>query len=126
MLFQIGNPGGNSTAATIVEPLPQLAPPGTAVSTGVTTAGDGVIAMGEQITSGGAGGMTANSLMLVPYGAGTATQTYTLKVYGWRRTIPMGGTAGGSGPCPIWIPFLLCSFTITLGTAPGLAGSDVN
>lgn len=121
MPFQIGNPGGNSTAGSIVEPLPQLAVPGTTTTSGVTTAGDGIIAMAEQISQGGFGAMTSNSLMLIPYGAGSSTQTYTLKCYGWRRTIPMGGVTAG-----IWVPFLLASFTVTLGTAPGLAGTDVN
>jgi hypothetical protein len=121
MPFDIGNPGGNSTAGSIVEPLPQLAIPGTTTTSGVTTAGDGIIAMAEQISQGGFGAMTANGLMLIPYGAGSATQTYTLKCYGWRRTLGKGETAAG-----LWVPFLLASFTVTLGTAPGIAGTDVN
>lgn len=122
--FQISNPGGNSTAASIVEPLPSLTSPDiAAVSTGVTSVGDGVIALGGG-SAGIPGGIVApNSLILVPYGAGSSTQTFTMKVYAWRRTL---AATGPPTQFPIWVPYLLASFTVTLGTAPGLATADVN
>jgi len=128
MPFVLSNPGGNSTGGA-GEPVPIfINPPADPAPTGVTNADDGVIAMAEMLSPNGSGfgAMTANSLMLIPYGAGSATQTYTLKAYGWRATAGQGGTKGGQALDNVWIPFLLASFTVTLGTAPGLTGGDVN
>lgn len=109
--FQIANPvNGNTTASSITFPVPTTSPP----------AGDGVIPMGETI-----GQVAPNGLMLVPYGAGSATNTFTLNAYGWRKTT--GYTVGAqSQTLPLWVAYLLASFTCTLSTVPGLGNTDVN
>lgn len=103
--FFITNPvNGNVTAASITFPVPSLSAP----------TGDGVIPMGH------GGGTSANGLQLVPYGAGSPTNTFSLNAYGWRPTEGYGGTK------PLWVAYLLASFTCTLCTVPGLAGADVD
>lgn len=126
--FAISNPGGNVARNGIVEPVPfstitAPTPQQNAPSTGVVTTNqltDGVIEMaGDGAT--GPGGLTANSLQMIPYGTGSATNTFTMKAYGWRRTGGVGANLTG-----LWVPYLLASFTVTLGTATGVGGCDVN
>lgn len=101
--FVITN-SANSTATSITFPVPTTTMP----------SGDGIIQVGQ-------GGSTApNSLMLVPYGAGTAAQTFLMNAYGWRRTTGLGGKI------PIWVAVELATFTCTLATPPGLTDCDVN
>lgn len=104
--FQIAFPGGNSTAATIVEPVPTLTRP----------SGDGVIDFHSEY-----GGVAAQKIRVVPYGVGTAAQTLLMNLYGWRYLPPR--VAGNQG---LWVPVFLSSYTCTLCTIPGLAGADVN
>lgn len=102
----------NVTASSVTEPTPTGTPPN----------GDGVISMG---CSGGPtqsftfGATLANSLKLIPIGAGSSTNTFTMKVYGWDLTVP-GGLSSGT-----WVPHLLASFTCTLCTQTGVANTDV-
>ncbi len=100
----ISNPGGNITAASITFPVPTLTIP----------TGDGVINLGL------GGQMTANGLFLIPYGAGSAAQTFTMAVYAWHNTLGYGGAK------QLWVAAELATFTCTLCTVPGLAGADVN
>ncbi len=102
--FQLVYRTANVTDSSITTPLPTLTKP----------SGDGVLTFGD------GGGATANGLQLVPYGAGSGTNTFTMAVYGWRQT------EGAGGALPIWIPFTLATFTCTLATPPGLSGADVN
>ena len=105
--FFITNPvSGNVTAASITYPVPQLAEP----------SGDGVIPMGT-----GGGTMCAPGLFILPYGAGTAAQTFTMAAYAWTRTL-----GNLQSTAPIWVASTLATFTCTLSTVPGLANTDVN
>ncbi len=100
----ISNPTANVTTASITYPVPKLAVP----------SGDGVIELGF------GGALSSNSLILIPYGAGTAANTFTLGVYGWCRTL------GSNQVNPLWVAYTLATFTCTLATPPGLATADVN
>lgn len=115
----VTNPGGNVTG-TLTEPAPTITNPWL-TTTGVTTAGDGVISMGFPISQASwSGGMLANSVKLIPFGVGSNGNTFTLKVYAWDRIQV-------SGNQPLWVPTLLASFTCTHGsTMPGVANTDVN
>jgi hypothetical protein len=97
----------NVTASSITFPVPQTATP----------SGDGVIEMGGTV-----GALAPNGLILVPFGVGSATNTFTMNAYGWRRTV------GGGVPStdPLWVAYQLAAFTVTLCTVPGLANTDVN
>ncbi len=119
--MQVSNPGANSTAASVVQPAPfsgvtYTDPMHAAISTGVTSVGDGVIACGEL-------GLGApNGLLIIPYGAGSSTNTFVLWSYGWKKTV-----VSGSGITEaLWIPFLLAKFTCTLCTQAGIANTPVN
>lgn len=100
----ITNPTANVTVTSITLPVSQLTPP----------SGDGVFDIGRP-----EGGIAPPSVILIPYGAGSATNTFTMSVYGWRHTL--GGNARQE-----WVPMILASFTCTLCTSPGVAGGDVN
>ena len=93
----------NDTTTTITVPVPTLTKP----------SGNGVIAMGD------GGAVSSNGLLLVPYGAGSATNTFTMHAYSWTPTL-------GVGALPVWIPYTLATFTCTLSTVPGIALGDVN
>lgn len=76
---------------------------------------------GAGVVSTGAGLSTAcNALLLLPYGTATATNTFLMSVFGWDFIPLSGGQGGGS-----WHAYLLASFTCTLGSVTGLAGSAV-
>lgn len=102
--FAITNPTANITAASITNPVPTLTEP----------TGDGVLNIGSP-----EGGITPNGLLIIPYGVGTATNTFTMNVYGWRHTSGYGGAQ------KLWVPYMLASFTCTLSTTTGVAGADL-
>jgi len=104
----------NVAAASITFPLPTTLRP----------SGDGVIAMGGDQMHQGA--LAPNSLMIVPFGTGSSTQTFTMNAYGWRETTGATGTAGTTGTMSLWVAVELATFTCTLCTVPGIAGTDVN
>ncbi len=105
--FFLAYPTANSTATSITFPVPTLTEP----------TGDGVIGMNR--SSGYSGEYSANGLIIIPYGAGSATNTMLMNCYGWRPTI-------GRLAKPLWVAFELATFTVTLCTVPGIAGADVN
>ena len=79
---------------------------------------------GSNAYSGGGGGGAGGSVAAGGAGGPGGTGNYGSGGGGAN-----GGSAGtqGTGSVPsLWIPVLLASFTVTLGTAPGIAGSDVN
>lgn len=116
--WALTNPGGNFTNNGYPTRVPTLlAPPlGATAGTGLQKQGDGVIAMGH------GGNYSPNNLILLPFGAGVATNTFTMKVLGWRPT-KLG--PGQPASAPLWIPVVLGTYTITLGTGTGVAGADL-
>jgi len=52
-------------------------------------------------------------LRVVPFGTGSATQTFDVRVIGWTLV------------SSLWVPVILCQFTATLSTFVGVSGSDV-
>jgi hypothetical protein len=111
------NPGGNSTAASLVEPLPTKNRPDQApVTSGVVAVGDGVIACGH-------GGAETNSgIEFVFYGVGTNGQTFNANIYAWKQA-----DGNAVGLFTLWVPKLLVSLTgITLNSnIPGIANTPV-
>lgn len=94
----------NVTDASITFPVPTTTMP----------TGTGVITMGSPD-----GSLTSNGLILIPFGAGSATQAFTMTVYAWYAT-------RGVSSNTIWVATTLASFTCTLSTVPGLAGTEVD
>jgi hypothetical protein len=128
--WALTNPGGDSTASSFVSRIPFAAgsPATNAVggANGIVSSGDGVIAMGSD------GGIAPICLQLLGIGVGSTT-TFKTNVYGWCDTpgnfINEGGGTAPAGSYGInqklWIPLLLATYTWTLGTAAGIAGSDI-
>jgi hypothetical protein len=121
----ITNLGGNSTAASIVEPVPMTTVPNRAsASSGVvsgfkaaTNYTDGVIEMGA------GGDETSSAILLMFFGVGANGTTFNCNVYGWEETV-MPTTGLG---LPLFVPRLLCQLTaITLNSSiPGVASTLV-
>lgn len=80
------------------------------VPTTTKPSGDGVIPMGE------GGGYCPQSLDLVPIGVGTSA-AYGLQILGWRST--------KLGVLTLWVPVTLATYSVTCGTATGVANSDL-
>jgi hypothetical protein len=55
----------------------------------------------------------ANSVVLQPFGAGSADGVFDLRVTGWNK---LGST---------WIPRAIAQFACTMGTEAGISGGDV-
>lgn len=91
----------NSTEAAWASRLP----------TAIEPAGGGVIPTAPD------GGICQNSLFLVPIAVGNDNDTYSVRVWGWRKV--------GTGRTSIWIPYLLCELLVTSSAITGVAGSEV-
>lgn len=66
---------------------------------------------------GGSGGCPQR-LLILPYGLGSANNTFDMKVIGWR----LMGNSLNSG---LWVPTTLCEVTCTVGAATGVAAAPV-
>jgi hypothetical protein len=60
------------------------------------------------------GEFTNSTLLVVPYGVGSADDTFDLRVIGWRCIDTL------------WVPTILCQVACTLGTATGVDGAAVD
>jgi hypothetical protein len=60
-----------------------------------------------------------NRVILVPYGAGADTNTFSMRVIGWRRTRPRTGNEPDK---LLWVPVPLADFACTLSVQTGVAG----
>lgn len=85
----------------------------TKINTLTMPSGDGVIPFGHL------GEACPPNLVLVPFGVGSSSNTFSLKVLGWRAT------KLGIGQ-PLWVPVALSTFAITVGTGTGIAGADLD
>lgn len=84
----------------------------TRIATITKPSGDGVVAMGD------GGSYAPKHLLLLPYGVGSATNTFGIRILCWAPT------ALGIG-LPLWIPEELATYAITVGSGTGVAGADL-
>lgn len=94
----------NQTSTSFSNPAPQAADP----------LGDAGTATGAAVFENGgpAGAAGQNSLLVMPYGAGSATNTFSARLWGWRQL--------GSDPqLSLWVPCLLFEIACTLSTFTG-------
>lgn len=63
----------------------------------------------------------SNGLLILPYGVGTATNTFFLSIFAWDYIQPVVAQNAG-----MWVAWPLCAFTCTLGAITGLAGGEVD
>jgi hypothetical protein len=66
-------------------------------------------------------GIKPVSARIIPFGTGSATQTFSVRVIGWTDAQPTFGTSSAV----LWVPTILCEYLCTLSTAVGVAGSAV-
>lgn len=111
--YALTNPGGNVTGSSYPSRAPTTVRPDL-VTSGVVSQGDGVIACGH------IGAETLPHLILVPFGVGTSSNTFLMTVLGWRPT-----KLGVLGALPVWIPAVLGTYQITLGSATGVSGGEI-
>jgi hypothetical protein len=99
----------NSTATSVVAPVPTTTPP---------APGDGVIEL-----AGPDGVLSSSGVKLLPYGAGADNNTFSLGVFGWSVVRPTA-----AGEVPLWVATPLATYTsVTMNSGmPGLANTAVN
>ena len=104
----LANGATNSTTAgtSIASPAPTTTKPG----------GAGIINMGDPD-----GAVSSNGLIILPFGAGVATNTFLMSVFAWDLNKPVG-----AGNQDLWIAWPLATFTCTLCTVAGVANTDIN
>ena len=64
-----------------------------------------------------ASGKIENAALIVPFGAGSDTNTFSMRVIGWKVV--------GRGSESVWIPVTLAEFSCALSTPVGVAGGAV-
>jgi hypothetical protein len=72
------------------------------------------------------GNFSQNSVVVVPFGVGSNTNTFNVRVVGWKR-VPSPNVSGpGSPNFDLWVPLDLVEMICTIATAqPGVAGTLV-
>lgn len=79
--------------------------------------------------AGGAAGQSEvetrkNKMIVAPFGAGSDTNTFSMRVIGWRRAFDRD--IGARDDNAIWIPVVLAEILCTLSTPVGLADKVLN
>ena len=69
---------------------------------------------------------TGSSVIILPFGAGSDTNTFDIRVYGWSKILKGAGNAASGATLDLWVPILLTQETVTLSTPVGLANSPIN
>lgn len=87
-----------------------LAFPTNSTATGYPYTGPSVSQPSGYFWSTSSSGSVPEYLVLVPFGAGSAGQQFTMRVVGWRKTV------GG-----VWVPTVLLDATCTLSNVTGVA-----
>lgn len=78
-----------------------------------------------QLTTDNYGGQTLNSIVILPYGIGSSTNTFSMRVIGWAPMVSFGGSSV-TDTTNLWIPTPLGDFLCTLNSGQtGLAGAAI-
>lgn len=78
--------------------------------------GTGVIPFGD------GGSECPGHVLLLPFGTGASTNTFSMKVLGWHGTF----FSTINPEVNLWVPVVLATYQATLGTATGVANSDID
>lgn len=105
----------NQTSASFISKIPTLVTPPAAA---VTAATDQTIIE----TGKGGGAFIQNMGLFVPYGIGSDTNTFSMRIIGWDRI----WTTSATQRIELWVPVLLAEFLCTLSSGlPGIATAPV-
>ena len=94
----------NSTATSFTAKIPTTTAP----------TGTGVFDLTDSTYGMGVNGCVPEYLMLLPYGGNDNDETFSMRLWGWSRTIGAEGTA-------LWVPQLLVELAVTLSSSSGAA-----
>jgi hypothetical protein len=101
----------NQTSNGYVSKVPTLTEP----------AGDAATATGASVIDLANGApQVQNALLIVPYGTGSDTNTFSCRVIGWKRVPGVQGTNHA-----LWVPVTLLEIACTLSTPTGVAGTPI-
>lgn len=107
----------NSTDASFPSRVPVNARPSGAGNAAAQTT-SAVLDLG--IDKFGNGDSTQNAIIIVPFGTGSDTNTFLMRLIGWR-------VVGGDAPLTqLWIPVPIVDLTCTLSTPVGVAGMIID
>lgn len=96
----------NTTSSSFTIPIPKATEP----------SGSGVIDLLSTELGWGLGSMVPSLLQIIPFGVGTDTQTFDMRVYGWSKVASE----------TLYMPSLLIDISAALGPGVGTAiGTDV-
>jgi hypothetical protein len=102
----------NDTSASFPSRIPTLTPP-TDTTDALRTLEGGPNIVRVDV-------LGADTLELMPYGAGADDTNFNLRVIGWRCIAGIASTDSA-----LWIPSSLCTLACTLGTTVGVAATPV-
>jgi hypothetical protein len=108
----LANPTADSTTAgtSIANPAAQMNSPG---------------GLPGAINMGAGGDMSSNGLLILPFGVGSAGNTFLMSAFAWDEVRGNNPNAIPGG-VSLWVAWILASFTCTLNTNTGQAGTDVD
>lgn len=92
----------DATSATYPSRIPTLTEP-------TVTNNPGLVELSPKL-------ITGNQILFFPFGQGAASDTFNVQLLGWKQTQVLDTIV-------LWVPFVLCELTVTLGTTTGVAGT---
>lgn len=107
-LARVVTAAANATATSFQSRIPTTTEPTVGDSSTSGTVGGGIIRVG------GGEKFVPNNLLIVPFGTGSDTNTFKMRLLGWKAT--KGGLA-----TRLWVPIPLVEYTCTVTTAVGIA-----
>ena len=114
----------NSTDANFPTIAPTTTEP-TGIGDAVAQTTKGVFNLYSHADNTGAG-VSQNLVCIVPFGTGSDTNTFLMRVIGWRLACDRPATGNPRDSLnTVWIPVNLAAFTCTLSTPVGVAGRSV-
>jgi hypothetical protein len=113
----------NQTSNGYVDKLPTLTEP-YAGDKGTATGASVIDVSGSEIDNNPSGGSISvpEKMVIMPYGIGADTNTFSLRVIGW---IPLDRTVSPQGSNVVWIPQVLAEFVATISSSLPGPGVDL-
>lgn len=108
----------NTTDASVPARIPQVATPSGKGDNAAQATASAVFDLSSAEGGRAEVHSNRNRIIVVPFGAGSDTNTFTMRVIGWRRVFDRN--IGSRDDNALWIPVTLAEFTCTLSTPVGV------